>query len=115
LGLSFKPNTDDMREAPSIPIIEALQKMGARIKVYDPEAMNEAKRVLKDVVYCKDAYEVAEGSHALVMITEWNRFRLLDLHRIKDLLEEPIFIDLRNVYEPDQMKRLGFRYCGVGR
>ena len=115
LGLSFKPNTDDMREAPSIPIIEALQKMGARIKVYDPEAMNEAKRVLKDVVYCKDAYEVAEGSHALVMITEWNRFRLLDLDRIKDLLEEPIFIDLRNVYEPDQMKRLGFRYCGVGR
>ena len=115
LGLSFKPNTDDMRESASIPIIQGLQRFGALIKAYDPEAMPEAKKILSDIVYCKDVYEAAEGSDALVLITEWNRFRLLDLERIKDLLREPIFIDLRNVYEPEEMKQLGFKYCGVGR
>ena len=115
LGLAFKPNTDDMREASSIPIIQGLQAGGARIKVYDPEAMEEAKQVLQDVVYCKGPYEVAEGSHALVLVTEWNQFRLLDLKRIKGLLQEPVFIDLRNVYEPHHVRGLGFRYCGVGR
>ncbi|MCJ7663754.1 MAG: UDP-glucose/GDP-mannose dehydrogenase family protein [Desulfobacterales bacterium] len=115
LGLAFKPNTDDMREASSISIIRGLQARGARIKAYDPEAMEEAKKVLKDVSYCTGPYEVAEGSHALVLVTEWNQFRLLDLERIKGLLQEPIFIDLRNVYEPLHMQELGFRYCGVGR
>jgi UDPglucose 6-dehydrogenase len=115
LGLAFKPNTDDMREASSISIIQGLQKKGARIKAYDPEAMAEAKKVLQDVIYCTGPYEVAEGSHALVLLTEWNQFRLLDLARIKGLLKEPVFIDLRNVYEPLHMRELGFRYCGVGR
>ena len=115
LGLAFKPNTDDMREAPSIAIIQGLQARGARIKAYDPEAMGEAKKIFKEVFYCKGPYEVAEGSHALVLITEWNRFRRLDMERIKGLLKEPIFIDLRNVYEPQQMRELGFKYCGVGR
>ncbi len=115
LGLAFKPNTDDMREAPSIAIIQGLQAKGARIKAYDPEAMEEARKVFTDVVYCDGPYEVAEGSHALILITEWNRFRRLDLERVKGLLQEPIFIDLRNVYEPRHMRGLGFRYCGVGR
>jgi UDPglucose 6-dehydrogenase len=115
LGLAFKPNTDDMREASSIPIIEGLQSRGARIKAYDPEAMDEAKQIFQDVMYCKGPYEVAEGSHALVLVTEWNQFRLLDLKRIKGLLQEPVFIDLRNVYEPHHVRGLGFRYCGVGR
>jgi UDPglucose 6-dehydrogenase len=115
LGLAFKPNTDDMREASSIPIIQGLQARGARIKAYDPEAMEEAKKILKDVIYCQGPYEVAEGSHALVLLTEWNQFRLLDLERIKGLLQEPVFIDLRNVYEPLHVRGLGFRYCGVGR
>jgi len=115
LGLAFKPNTDDMREASSISIIQGLQSRGARIKVYDPEAMDEAKKIFQDVIYCTGPYEVAEGSHALVLVTEWNQFRLLDLERIKGLLQEPVFIDLRNVYEPLHMRELGFRYCGVGR
>jgi UDPglucose 6-dehydrogenase len=115
LGLAFKPNTDDMREASSISIIQGLQKKGARIKAYDPEAMQEAEKILKAVTYCTGPYEVAEGSHALVLLTEWNQFRLLDLARIKGLLQEPVFVDLRNVYEPPHMRALGFRYCGVGR
>lgn len=115
LGLAFKPNTDDMREAPSITIIKGLQAKGVRIKAFDPAAMEEAKKILNEVVYCNGPYEVAEGSHALVLITEWNRFRRLDLERIKGLLQEPIFIDLRNVYEPHHMRALGFKYCGVGR
>jgi len=115
LGLAFKPNTDDMREASSIAIIQGLQARGARIKVYDPEAMEEAKKIFKDVIYCNGPYEVAKESYALVLITEWNQFRLLDLERIKGLLQEPVFIDLRNVYEPLQMREMGFRYCGVGR
>jgi UDPglucose 6-dehydrogenase len=115
LGLAFKPNTDDMREASSISIIQGLQKKGARIKAYDPEAMEEAKKIVQDVTYCTGPYEVAEGSHAIVLLTEWNQFRLLDLKRIKGLLKEAVFIDLRNVYEPLHMRELGFRYCGVGR
>jgi UDPglucose 6-dehydrogenase len=115
LGLTFKPNTDDMREAPSIPIIKGLQAKGARIKAYDPEGMDEARRVFQGVTYCRDSYEVAEGSDALILITEWNCFRLLDLERLKGLLKRPIFIDLRNVYDPAPMQRLGFTYAGVGR
>lgn len=115
LGLAFKPNTDDMREAPSIPIIQRLQVMGATVKAYDPEATGTARNILENVVFCDDAYEVAENSDAVILMTEWNRFRLLDLEKIRELLRSPVFIDLRNVYEPDRMRSLGFHYCGVGR
>ncbi|OGP65160.1 MAG: UDP-glucose 6-dehydrogenase [Deltaproteobacteria bacterium RBG_13_47_9] len=115
LGLSFKPNTNDIRESSSLAIIQRLLSMGATVKVFDPAAMEEAKTVLPELDYRKDAYDVADGSDALVLATEWNQFRKLDLLRVKSLLKSPIFIDLRNVYEPDQMKKLGFNYCGVGR
>ena len=116
LGLSFKPNTNDIRESSSIAIIQGLLTMGAKVKAFDPAAMEEAKAVLPEVVeYGKDAYDVAKGADVLVLVTEWNQFRRLDLQRIRGLLKNPIFIDLRNVYDPDQMKRLGFNYCGVGR
>jgi UDPglucose 6-dehydrogenase len=115
LGLSFKPNTNDIRESSSIAIIQGLLQMGATVKAFDPAAMEEARAVLPKVEYGQDAYDVANGADALVLVTEWNQFRRLDLLRIKALLKEPIFIDLRNVYDPDHMKRLGFRYCGVGR
>ncbi|HJX60170.1 MAG TPA: UDP-glucose/GDP-mannose dehydrogenase family protein [Thermodesulfobacteriota bacterium] len=115
LGLSFKPNTDDIRESSSMVIIRDLLAMGAKVKAFDPAAIDEAKAVLPEVEYGRDPYDVAKGSDALVLVTEWNQFRRLDLQRIKTLLKTPIFIDLRNVYDPDQMKRLGFNYCGVGR
>ena len=115
LGLSFKPNTNDIRESSSIAIIQGLLEMGAKIKAFDPTAMEEAKAILPQVEYGKDAYDVAKGVDALVLATEWNQFRRLDLQRIKELLNRPVFIDLRNVYDPDQMKQLGFIYCGVGR
>ncbi len=115
LGLSFKPNTNDIRESSAIAIIRKLLSMGARIKAFDPEAMKDSEAILPEVTYGKDAYDVAQGADALVLATEWNQFRRLDLLRIKTLLKVPVFIDLRNVYDPDQMKRLGFRYCGVGR
>lgn len=115
LGLSFKPNTNDIRESSSIAIIQGLLAMGAKVKAFDPGAMEETKAVLPEIGYGKDAYDVAEGADALVLATEWNQFRRLDLQRIKGLLKNPVFIDLRNVYDPEQMKRLGFNYCGVGR
>jgi len=115
LGLSFKPNTNDIRESSSIAIIRGLLEMEAKVKAFDPAAMEEAKAILSEVEWGKDAYDAASGADALVLATEWNQFRRLDLLRIKALLKEPIFIDLRNVYDPAHMKRLGFRYCGVGR
>ncbi|NWF93743.1 MAG: UDP-glucose/GDP-mannose dehydrogenase family protein [Syntrophaceae bacterium] len=115
LGLSFKPNTNDVRESSSIAIIQGLLKMGAKVKAYDPAAMEEARAILPELEFGKDAYDVARGSDALVLATEWNQFRRLDLQRVKDLLKSPIFIDLRNVYDPDQMRRMGFIYSGVGR
>ena len=115
LGLAFKPNTDDIRESSSIVIIQGLLDMGAKVKAFDPAAMEEAKAVLPGIEFGKDAYDVAGGADALVLATEWNQFRRLDLMHIKELLKAPVFIDLRNVYDPDQMKRLGFDYCGVGR
>ncbi len=115
LGLSFKPNTNDIRESSAIAIVKDLLAMGAKVKAFDPVAIEEAKAVLPEVAYGKDAYDVAQGADALVLVTEWNQFRRLDLQRLKTLLKTPIFIDLRNVYEPDQMKQLGFNYCGVGR
>jgi UDPglucose 6-dehydrogenase len=115
LGLAFKPNTNDIRESSAITIIKTLLKRGARVKAYDPAAMEEARAILPEIELGKDAYDVARGCDALVLATEWNQFRRLDLQQIKHLLKTPIFIDLRNVYDPDQMKRLGFNYCGVGR
>jgi len=115
LGLSFKPNTDDMREAPSVSIIRALQERGAKIIAHDPAAMEEAKKVLKEVTYAADPYAVADGSDAIILMTEWNPFRNLDLDQIKKKLKTPIFIDLRNVYEPKKMAALGFKYTSVGR
>ncbi len=115
LGLSYKPNTDDVRDSPAIDIVQKLQDRGAKIKCFDPEAMDNAKRLLKDVQFCENAYDVAEGSDGLVLATEWNEFRKLDLDRVRELLAEPVIVDLRNVYEPAEMERQGFRYTGVGR
>jgi UDPglucose 6-dehydrogenase len=115
LGLSFKPNTDDIRESPALDIIAALQARGAKIKAYDPVAMPVAQQVLHDVEYCADAYATCSGSDAMVLVTEWNQFRGLDLERVHSLLQSPVVVDLRNVYEPSTMQRLGFRYAAVGR
>ncbi len=115
LGLTFKPNTDDMRDAPSIDVITALQDAGARVKAYDPEGMEAARSVLTDVAYAKDAYDCARGADALVLVTEWDTFRALDLRRLKTTLAEPVVVDLRNVYRPDEMHRHGFTYVSVGR
>jgi UDPglucose 6-dehydrogenase len=115
LGLSFKPNTNDIRESSSIVIIQGLLDRGAKVKAFDPAAMEEAKAVFPEIEYGRDAYDVAKGVDALVLVTEWNQFRRLDLQRIKGLLKNPVFIDLRNAYDPDQMRRLGFHYSGVGR
>jgi UDPglucose 6-dehydrogenase len=115
LGLAFKPNTDDMREAPSLAIVPALQAEGARIKAFDPEAMEQAKSVLADVEYAADAYGCVEGADALVILTEWDAFRALDLARIKARLSAPLIVDLRNIYRPDEMRRRGFTYVSVGR
>ena len=115
LGVTFKPNTDDMRDAPSLDIIPKLQAAGANINAYDPEGMHEAKSVLKDVSWCNDAYEAMAGADAVAILTEWNEFRGLDLPRIKSLLKHPIVIDLRNIYNPEEMRDAGFIYSCVGR
>lgn len=115
LGLTFKPNTDDMREAPSLVIVPGLQAAGALVRAFDPEGMDEAKGLLRDVEWCADAYSAMEGSDALVILTEWNEFRALDLPRVKSCLRMPIVIDLRNVYEPAEMLGLGFHYVSIGR
>jgi len=115
LGLAFKPNTDDMREAPSIDIINGMQKEGARIKAYDPVAMDEAKKFFQDVEFMDDTYSAMAGADALIFITEWNQFRSLDLEKIMHLLKTPIIIDLRNIYEPQRMREHGFTYVAVGR
>ena len=115
LGLTFKPNTDDMREAPSLDIVPALQAAGAKLRAYDPAGQEEAKKLLEDVVWCEGAYETLEGADAVVIITEWNAFRALDLERVKTLMAAPVMVDLRNVYDPDEMAAAGFRYVCVGR
>jgi len=115
LGLAFKPNTDDMRDAPSITIISMLQKNGAKIRAYDPESMEEAKKSLDGVSYAENAYDCMEGADALVIITEWDEFRALDMNRAKTLLSEPNVIDLRNIYPLHDMKTLGINYVSVGR
>ena len=115
LGLAFKPDTDDMRFAPSVEVIDALAKAGARIKVFDPQAMEQAKKRLNGVTFAKDAYEAAQGSDCMVLLTEWNEFKELDLKRIKRLMRQPILVDGRNLYDPVALRRLGFTYAGVGR
>ena len=115
LGLAFKPNTDDMRFAPSIEIIKLLQKEKAKIRAYDPIAMDKAKGVLKNVEYGRDPYEVAKDSDALVIVTEWQEFQRIDLERIRDLMVNPVIVDGRNIYEPEKMKELGFIYRSIGR
>jgi UDPglucose 6-dehydrogenase len=115
LGLTFKPNTDDMRDAPSISIIQTLQDAGAQIVAYDPQGMEQAKPLLKDVRYAQDPYECAAGASALVIITEWDEFRALDLTRIHASMRHPVMADLRNIYSADEAKRHGFAYVGVGR
>ena len=115
LGLAFKPNTDDMRNAPAVKIITRLLEEGARIKAFDPKSMEKAKEILPAIEYCESPYQAAEGAEALVIITEWNEFKEMDLDRIKDLLHQPIIIDGRNIYDPEKMGELGFTYQSVGR
>ena len=115
LGLSFKPDTDDMRDAPSIDIINNLKKDGAKIKVYDPVAIEKAKDILQDVEFCKSPYEVAKDSDCLVIVTEWTEFKRLNLGKIKNLLKQPLIIDGRNIFSPDKLRRLGFKYIDIGR
>jgi UDPglucose 6-dehydrogenase len=115
LGLTFKPNTDDMREAPSVPLITALQDMGAKVRVYDPVGMEQAKSLIGNVAFCKDAYSCAESASALVIVTEWEQFRALDFDRLKTVMAQPVLVDLRNVYRPEEVVRHGFIYEGVGR
>jgi UDPglucose 6-dehydrogenase len=115
LGLTFKPNTDDMREAPSIALITALQDAGAKIRAYDPEGMRQARSVLENIEYAHNAYACIDGADALVIVTEWDAFRALDLERVKSLLRQPVLVDLRNIYRPEEISQLGFTYVSVGR
>ena len=115
LGLTFKPNTDDMRDAPSLSIITGLQDAGARIRAYDPEGMDQARPLLSDVTYAADPYACAEGADALVLVTEWDAFRALDWTTLRAAMAEPVVVDLRNVYRPEDLARRGFRYTSVGR
>ena len=115
LGLAFKPNTDDMRFAPSIDIINELQKGGAKIKAYDPKAMDKAKLILKDITYCNDPYDVAKDADALLIVTEWNEFKELDLKKIRSLMKYPLVVDGRNIYNPDDLREEGFTYLSIGR
>jgi UDPglucose 6-dehydrogenase len=115
LGLTFKPNTDDVRDSPAIPLIIALQDQGATVRAYDPAGMEQAKPQLSGVHYCDGAYVAAEGAHAIVIATEWEQFRALDLSRLKAVMAQPVIVDLRNIYRADEMKRAKFKYVAVGR
>ncbi len=115
LGLTFKPNTDDMRDSPSIPLVTALQDMGAKVRAFDPVGMEQAKPFMDDVIFCNDAYACAEGASALVIVTEWEQFRALDFKRLKAIMAQPVLVDLRNIYRPEELARHGFAYESVGR
>src|ERR1700748_115688 len=115
LGLTFKPTTDDMRDAPSLAIIPALQDRGAKVQAFDPEGLYEARQMLRDVDFKDDPYDVAMGADVLVIVTEWDQFRALDLDRIKLIMKAPVLVDLRNIYKPDDMRARGFAYTSVGR
>ncbi len=115
LGVSFKPNTDDMRDAPSLAIVPALQDAGATIRAYDPAAMHEAEAMLPGVHWCRDAYDAADGAHVMLLITEWNEFRALDLEQLGQAMTSRVMVDLRNVYRPEDVRAAGFRYTSIGR
>jgi UDPglucose 6-dehydrogenase len=115
LGLTFKPNTDDMRDAPSISIIQGLQDAGAKVRAFDPEGMKHARSLINDVTYTSDPYECADGVDALLIVTEWNAFRALDFARLKSLMKAPVLIDLRNIYRQEEIARYGFSYTAIGR
>lgn len=115
LGLAFKPDTDDLREAKSIELINMLKERGATIKAYDPVAMENAKKILPDITYCKNAYDTAEDADALVIVTEWNEFKLLNLERLKSVMKQPIIFDGRNIYDPKRIRKMGFEYYSIGR
>jgi UDPglucose 6-dehydrogenase len=115
LGVTFKPNTDDMRDSVSLDIIPALQQAGAVVRAYDPEGMKEASKLLQNVVWCKNAYEPMQGADAVAILTEWNEFRSIDLDRAKLLLKSPIMVDLRNIYRPEEIRAAGFQYSSIGR
>lgn len=115
LGLSFKPETDDMRESPAIEIVHAMVERGATVRAFDPVAMEEAKHFINGIEYASDEYDAIDGADALVIITEWNQFRALDMEKVKSLLKAPKIADLRNIYEPSDMREMGFEYIGVGR
>jgi UDPglucose 6-dehydrogenase len=114
-GLSFKPNTDDMREAPSIPVINELLKRGARVIAYDPVAMNNAAKLLPPIEYAQNCYAAATGANALLIVTEWNEFKEINLKRLAEIMEEKVIIDGRNIYDPRRVREAGFTYCGIGR
>ena len=115
LGLTFKPNTDDMRDAPSLAIVQALQDAGVAVRAYDPEGMAAARTTMPDITYCSDAYDAAAGSDAVVVVTEWDAFRALDFDRLKRTMTSPVLVDLRNIYRPDEIAALGFTYTSIGR
>jgi UDPglucose 6-dehydrogenase len=115
LGFSFKPNTDDMRESPSIEIVQALQRAGAAIRGFDPAITDDGRANFENIVWCEGAYDCMNGADALVILTEWNEFRALDFERAKELLKSPVLVDLRNIYEPTDIAAAGFHYASVGR
>jgi UDPglucose 6-dehydrogenase len=115
LGLTFKPNTDDMRDAPSLAVVQSLQDAGVTVRAFDPEGMEAAKAMMPGVIFCKDAYEAATGADAVTIVTEWDTFRALDLRRLASVMTAPVMVDLRNVYRPDDVRKLGFAYSSVGR
>ena len=115
LGLTFKPNTDDMRNSPSLIIVPKLVAGGADVYVFDPKGMNEAKEMLEGVYWCNDTYQAVEGADVVVILTEWNEFRALDLARVKEVMRKPVLVDLRNIYNPDEMSKAGFEYHCLGR
>ena len=115
LGLAFKPNTDDMRSAPSLEVIRSLQKEGARIRAYDPKAMEKAREVLSGIEFCDSPYAAAKDADALLICTEWDEFRHLDLGKLRSVMGQPIVLDGRNIYDPKQMEKLGFVYKSIGR
>ena len=115
LGLTFKPNTDDMRDSPSLYIVPGLCENGATVRAFDPQGMEEAKKLLNDVVWCDNTYSTMEGADCLAIVTEWNEFRALDLGRVMSLLTQPLLVDLRNIYQPDEMEKAGFDYHSIGR
>jgi UDPglucose 6-dehydrogenase len=115
LGLTFKPNTDDMRDAPSLDIVPVLEKAGAIVSAYDPEGMNEARKMLPGIRYCEDVYSAIQDADCLAILTEWNEFRALDFARVKNAMAAPVVVDLRNIYEPAEMRKVGFTYFSIGR